>query len=289
MSSTSTRLLVTAATGQLGRKVIAELLNRVPASDIAVAVRNADAAAELASQGINVRVADYDRAADWDAALAGIERVLLISSSAIGQRSQQHRNVIDAAARAGVGLIAYTSLLHADRSPLALALEHRDSEAALAASGVPFVLLRNGWYSENLTAGLGHELATGVRLGSAGAGRFASAARADYAAAAAIVLSGDGHAGKVYELAGDHAFTLDDYAAEVARQSGKPLIYRDLPQAQYRDALLQAGLPAPLAEVLADSDAGTALGGLFDDSHQLSALIGRPTTPLAETIKAALA
>lgn len=284
----SPRLLVTAATGQLGRKVVAELLKKVPAAELAVAVRDPGKAADLAAAGVDVRVADYARADGWDAALAGIERVLLISSNAIGQRTPQHRNVIEAATRAGVGLIAYTSVLRADSSELALAVEHRETEALLRASGLPFALLRNGWYTENLTAGLAHELSSGVRFGSAGEGRFATATRDDYAAAAAAVLGGGEHAGKTYELAGDGAFTLAEYAAEVSRLSGKPVIYQNLPQAEYRDGLAKAGLPAPFAAILADSDAAAARGALFDDGHQLSALIGRPTTPLAETLKAAL-
>lgn len=289
MPRTSPRLLVTAATGQLGRKVVAELLKKVPATDLAVAVRNAGKAADLASAGVDVRVADYARAEGWDAALAGIERVLLISSSEVGQRVAQHRNVIDAAVRAGVALIGYTSVLRADTSELGLAVEHRETEALLRASGLPVVLLRNGWYTENLTYSLAHELASGVRFGSAGDGLISTASRDDYAAAAATVLAGNGHAGKTYELAGDSAYTLAEYTAEVSRLSGKQVAYQDLSQADYRASLLKAGLPAPFAEMLADNDAAAARGALFDDGHQLSALIGRPTTPLAETLRAALA
>lgn len=284
----SPRILVTAATGQLGRKVVAQLLQRVPADQIAVAVRNAAAAADLAATGVQVRVADYEQPAGWDAALAGIERVLLISSNAVGQRTAQHRTVIEAAACAGVQLIAYTSVLRAEGSALGLAGEHRETEALLRASGLPFVLLRNGWYTENLTASLGHELESGVRHGSAGNGRFASASREDYAEAAAVVLSSDGHAGKVYELAGDAGYTLDEYVATISRLSGTPVRYQDLPEAEYRTALEQAGLPTPVAALLSDSDAAAADGALFDDGRQLSTLIGRPTTSLEDTLKAAL-
>lgn len=289
MSPSSPRLLVTGATGQLGRKVVAELLKIVSANQLAVAVRNVGKASDLAAAGVDVRIADYAQADDWDAALAGIERVLLISSSAVGQRTPQHRNVIEAASRAGVALIAYTSVLHADVSALALAVEHRETEALLKASGLPVVLLRNGWYTENLTAGVARELAGGVRFGSAGEGRFASASRDDYAAAAAAVLSQDGHAGKTYELAGDSAYTLSEYAAELSRLSGKAVAYRDLAQADYGQALIKAGLPVPLAELLADSDAAAARGALFDDGRQLSTLIARPTTTLTQTLEAALA
>ncbi len=280
-------IVVTGATGQLGRLVIHSLLRRVPADGIVAAVRHPDKAADLAALGVQVRQADYDRPATLAAALAGAERLLLISSSEIGKRVSQHQAVIDAARAQGVGLLAYTSLLHADTSPLGLATEHRQTEAAIAASGLPAVVLRNGWYTENYTGGIPAALAHGVLPGSAGQGRIASAARADYADAAAAVLLADASpAGRVYELAGDQAYTLAELAAEISRQSGKTVVYRDLPQAQYKAALEQAGLPGPVAEVISDSDAGAAQDALFDDSRQLSALIGRPTTPMAQTVAA---
>lgn len=289
MSTSSPRLLVTGANGQLGRLVIQQLLTRVPASQIVASVRNVEKSAAVLPAGIELRQADYGDAASWDAALQGIDRVLLISSSEVGSRVAQHGNVIRAAARAGVQLIAYTSLLHADESPLGLALEHLATEGLLKESGVPFVLLRNGWYTENNLMGIGDALGRGVLVGASGEGRFASASRADYAAAAAAVLAAaDSTAGKVYELAGDGAYTRAELAQEVARQAGKPLAYQDMPEAAYRDLLVSVGLPAPVAEMLADSDAGAARGGLFDGGRQLSALIGRPTTPLAASVAEAL-
>lgn len=283
-------IVVTGATGQLGRLVIQSLLEKIPAAGIVAAVRNLDKAADLAALGITLRQADYDRPASWDAALQGADQVLLISSSEIGKRAAQHQAVIDAARRAGVKLLAYTSLLHADRSPLGLAGEHRDTEAALRAAGLPHVLLRNGWYTENYAAGVPAALAHGAVFGCAGDGRVASAARADYAeAAAAVLTAADDQAGRIYELAGDSAYTLAELAAEIGRQSGKNIGYVDLPEADYRAALLQAGLPEGLAALLADSDSGAGRGALFDDGRQLSRLIGRPTTPLATTVAAALA
>jgi len=282
------RFLITAASGQLGRLVVAQLLRRVPAAQIAVAVRDPATVAEFAAAGIDVRQADYLDPGSLDQALAGIERVLLISSNAVGARGAQHRNVIDAARRAGVGLLAYTSVLHADRSPLGLADEHRDTEAALRESGVPHVLLRNGWYTENLTVTAGHEIASGVRAGSAGDGRFSTAARLDYAEAAAVVLAAEGQAGRIHELAGDHGYTLSEYAAELSRLAGKPVRYLDLPEAEFRQKLIEAGLPAPFAALLADSDAGAAQGALFDDGGDLARLIGRPTTPWRQTLREAL-
>jgi len=282
-------IVITGATGQLGRLVITALRSSLPAAEIVAAVRNPDKAQDLAAQGVVVRRADYNEPDSLARAFVGADKLLLISSSELGQRAAQHRAVIDAAKAAGVKLIVYTSLLHADRSPLGLAAEHRETEAMLKASGIPFVLLRNGWYTENYAASIPPALAHGALLGAAGDGRIASAARADYAQAAAAVLLRDDQAGKVYELAGDSAYTLQEFAAQVARQSGKPVAYVNMPQAEYQAALLGAGLPAPVADLLADSDAGAAAGGLFDDGGQLSQLIGRPTTPMADSVKSALA
>lgn len=281
-------IVVTGATGQLGRLVVESLLQRVPAAQIIAAVRSPAKAQDLAALGVQVREADYGRPATLDAAFAGADKVLLISSSEVGSRVPQHQAVIDAAVRARVGLLVYTSLLRADTSPLGLADEHRQTEAALKASGLSTVVLRNGWYTENYAQSIAPALAHGVLLGSAGTGRIASAARADYAQAAAVVLTTPGHAGQVYELAGDSAYTLTEFAAEVSAQSGKPVVYQDLPQAEFQAALQQAGLPAPIAGLLADSDAGAASGGLYDDGHALSKLIGRATTPLAKVVAQAL-
>ncbi len=282
-------IAITGATGQLGRLVLQNLLKTVPASQIVAAVRSPEKAADLAALGVQVRQADYAQPATLEAAFQGVDKLLLISSSEVGQRAPQHAAVIAAAQKAGVKLIAYTSILRADTSPLGLAAEHKETEAMLRASGIPFVLLRNGWYTENYTASVPAALQYGAVMGSAKDGRIASAARADYAAAAAAVLTKDGQAGQVYELAGDTAYTLSELAAEIARQSGKPVVYNDLPEAAYAAALVQVGLPEGFAALLADSDVGASKGGLFDDGHQLSQLIGRPTTPLADVVKAALA
>lgn len=280
--------LVTGASGQLGSRVLAALDGTLPKSETAVLVRKDADRARLAAAGYDARLADYTDRAALETAFAGIERLLLISGSEVGQRAVQHRNVIDAAMAAGVGFIAYTSLLAADRSPMALAAEHKATEAALAASGLAYSLLRNGWYAENITAALGQDLALGQHFGAAGTGRFAAAPRADYAAAAARVLTGTGHEGKVYELGGDAPFTLADYAATLSRIAGKPVAYVDLPEAAFADALKAAGLPGPFAEMLADSDAQAARGWLDTESGHLAQLIGRPTTPLADVIRAAL-
>lgn len=279
---------ITGAGGQLGRLVVDELLKTVPADRIVAAVRDPGKVADLAAKGVRVREADYDRPDTLHAAFEGVRRVLLISSSAVGVRAPQHRAVIDAARSAKVELLAYTSLLHADTTPARLAAEHKATEAAIAASGIPAAILRNGWYTENHLMALQPALEHGVMLGAAGDGRFSSAARADYAAAAAKVLTADGQAGQVYELAGDGAYTLGQFAAELSRQAGRPVAYRDLSEADYKAALLGAGLPEPLADALADEDDVARNDTLFDDSRTLGSLIGRPTTPMRETIADAL-
>ncbi|WP_049294630.1 SDR family oxidoreductase [Franconibacter helveticus] len=278
-------IAITGATGQLGHLVIDALLKTVAAEQIVAIARDPAKAADLTAKGVQVRRADYGDAAALTAALSGVKKLLLISSSEVGQRTAQHRNVIEAAKAAGVGFIAYTSLLHADRSPLGLAQEHVATEHMLTESGISFALLRNGWYTENYLASVPPALEHGVFIGSAGDGKIASATRADYAEAAARVLTLDNQAGNVYELAGDEAWTLADLSALLSQQSGKPVVYQNLSEADFNAALLGAGLPEPLAALLANSDAGASKGGLFDDSRQLSALIGRPATPLAESVR----
>lgn len=282
-------IAITGATGQLGRLVIQNLLKTVPASQIVAAVRSPAKAAELAALGVQVRQADYAQPATLEATFQGVTKLLLISSSEVGQRAAQHAAVITAAQKAGVKLLAYTSILHADTSPLGLAVEHKATEAALRVSGLPHVLLRNGWYTENYTASVPAAMQYGAVLGSAKDGRIASAARVDYAAAAAASLTQDGQAGKVYEFTGDTAYTLAELTAEIAKQSGKPVVYGDLSEAAYAAALVQADLPEGFAALLTDSDVGASQGALYDDSHQLSHLIGRPTTPLADGVRATLA
>lgn len=281
-------IAVTGATGQLGRLVIEQLLNKIPAQRVVAAVRSPAKAEDLTRSGVTVRRADYGQPDTLKAAFIGVERLLLISSNEVGQRSAQHRAVIEAAKSAGVKLIAYTSLLNLDSSSLQLANEHRDTEAALRASGVPFVILRNGWYTENYAASIGPALAHGAFIGAAGAGRIASAPRIDYAHAAAEVLVADNQAGRVYELAGDQSYTLAEFTAEVANRSGKAVDYVNLSQQEFAAALKSAGLPAGLAEMLADSDAGAAQGALFDDGHALSHLLGRATGSYQEVIAATL-
>ena len=279
---------VTAATGQLGRLVVEALTDHVPRSSIVAVVRDAAKASDL---GVTVRQADYGDADALAAALQGVRRVRLIAATDMNERVRHHGNVVEAARRAGVAFLAYTSVLHADRWPVAAFRSHAETEAIVRASGLSFAILRNGWYGENNTIGLAQALAHGAILGAAGSGRIAWAARRDYAeAAATVLLGGDIHHGQIYELAGDRALTLADLAAEVSRQTGRTVTYADLPEDAYAQVMLQAGLPEPLARVLAEVDArAIAMGLLDDESRALSGLIGRPTTPMSETVRAALA
>jgi NAD(P)H dehydrogenase (quinone) len=279
-------IVVTGATGHLGRLVLEQLLQRVPASEVAVAVRNVEKAADLAARGVDVRHADYDQPQTLERAFDGATKVLLISANEIGKRATQHRNAVAAVKASGARLLVYTSILNADTSGIGLAKEHLDTENAVRESGVPFVILRNGWYIENYTENLGPALQYGAIAGSAGTGRVAAATRADYAAAAVEVLTGEGHEGRVYELAGDAPFTMEELAAEVSRHAGKPIAYNDLPPTAYRDLLLGAGLPAPVAEMLVDADLGLGRGELLNESGDLRRLIQRATTPLADAVKA---
>ncbi|WP_242332947.1 MULTISPECIES: SDR family oxidoreductase [Anaeromyxobacter] len=280
-------IVVTGATGHLGRLVVERLLTKVPARDIAVAARNPDRAKDLAALGVEVRRADYAKPDTLGPALAGAEKVLLISSSEVGQRVPQHSAVVEAAKAARVRLLAYTSVLHAGTSNLALAAEHQATEAVIRGSGVPYVFLRNGWYLENYTEHLAPALQHGALVGSAGDGRIAAAARADYADAAVAVLTRDVEK-PVYELAGDHPFTMAELADELSRQTGKQIAYRDLPPDQYRAVLIGAGMPGAAADLYVDADVHVAKGELDDSSGELRRLIGRPTTPLAAAVRAAL-
>jgi len=278
-------IAVTGVSGHLGRLIVEGLKDRAQASNLVGLARTPGKADAL---GIEVREADFTRPDTLTSALAGVDTLMLVSGSEVGQRARQHANVIDAAKQAGVTWIVYTSLLRADTSPLSLAPEHAQTEAALRASGLPHTILRNGWYTENYTGAIPGALASGVLRGCAGSGRISSAARADYAQAAVAVLTGSGHAGRTYELAGDDAYTLAELASELSRQSGRDIPYQDLAEADYAAALVAAGLPAGLAAAIASWDTGAAQGALYDDGHQLSRLIGRPTTSLADCVGAAL-
>ena len=281
--------LVTGAAGNLGDLAVQALLDRgVAPGEIVATARDIERLSAFAARGVVTRRLDYDDHTSVDAALDEVHRLLLVSSNAVGQRLGQHRAVIEAAARTGVELVAYTSVLRADGSSMALAADHVATEQVLAELGVPHVVLRNGWYLENYTDQVPVHLEHGSVLGTAGTGRISAAARADYAEAAAVALLADDSAGQVHELAGDESFTMADYAATLAEQSGQTVTYVDLPQAEYVAALESAGVPAAFAEILADSDRGVAAGDLYDASGCLSAVIGRPTTPLADVVKAAL-
>ncbi|MFF0718714.1 SDR family oxidoreductase [Micromonospora sp. NPDC003816] len=280
-------IVVTGATGHLGRLIVTSLLDRgVPAGQIVALGRETARLADLAGRGVTVRQADYDDPESLRTAFAGAEKLMFVSGSEVGRRVAQHRNVVTAAREAEVGLVVYTSIPKADTSSLILATEHRATEQEIVASGLPYVLLRNSWYLENYLPQVPTYLEHGV-AGAAGEGRISAAARADFAEAAAVVLTGEGHTNRVYELGGP-AFTLGELAAEVSRQSGREVGYLDLPVEKYVEVLVGAGLPQGFAEVLADGDRGAAEGELYVEGDDLARLIGRPPVTLAEAIRTAL-
>jgi len=277
---------ITGATGQLGRLAVEKLKQRVNAEDLVALVRSPGKAVDL---GIEAREFDYAKSGALVNGLKGVDHLLLISGNEVGQRKIQHENIINAAKEADVKWIVYTSLLHADTSSLNLAGEHLETEELLKASGIPYTILRNGWYTENYTASIPSAVGAGAFIGSAGDGNISWAAREDYAEAAAIVLTSEGHKGKVYELAGDVSYTLKDLAAEISTQTGNEIPYNNLPEQEYAGVLKSFGLPEGLAQSIASWDIGASKNDLFDDNKVLSKLIGRPTTPLAATVKNVLA
>jgi len=277
---------ITGANGQLGRLVVEKLKQSVSADHLVALVRTPEKAADL---GIEARAFDYAQSASLAEALKDIDHLLLISGSEVGQRKVQHENIINAAKDAGVKWIIYTSLLHADTSSLSLAPEHIATEELLKSSGIPYTILRNGWYTENYTGSAAGAVAAGAFVGSAGEGKISSASREDYAEAAAVVLTGEGHVGKVYELAGDVAYTLKDLAAEISNQTGKDVPYQNLSAEAYTGVLKSFGIPEGMAQAIASWDIGISNGDVFDDGKVLSKLIGRPTTALSEVVVKALA
>lgn len=277
----SGKILVTGATGQLGALIVRHLTARVPATQVIAGGRNAS----RAPAGVEFRTVDYDQPATIEAALEGVSRVVLVSGSEVGKRVPQHRAVIEAAGRAGVRLLGYTSILKAEVNPMALAGEHRGTEQVLASGKVPYILLRNGWYSENLAGSAAIAIQYGVVRSASGAGRFSTAPRSDYAEGAAALILRDSHrSGHAYELAGSSSFDKREYADMLSRTSGRSVVVQDLSEADYAAALVQAGLPEPFAKILADSDARSADGWLQDDSRTLESAIGRPTTPFEQTL-----
>lgn len=278
------KIAVTGATGQLGRLVVEKLKEKVSSESIIALVRNPEKAADL---GVETRAFDYNSP---DAtALKGIDKLLLISGNELGQRARQHANVIDAAKIAGVKEIVYTSILRTDSSTLSLAPEHYETEKKIIASGITYTILRNGWYTENYTNSAKGAINAGAFIGSAGEGKISSAARVDYAEAAAVVLTSNEHAGKIYELAGDSSYTLADLAAEISKQAGKNIPYNNLPEAEYSKILKSFGIPGAFADAIASWDTSASKNDLFDESKVLSKLIKRPTTPLAEVVAKAIA
>ena len=281
-------IAITGAAGKLGQLVLKGLLQQVPANQVVATVRSLEKADDLRALGVQVREADYDRPEMLLEAFRGVDKLLLVSAVVPGQRFGQHKAVINAAKQAGVKLVAYTSILRAGTSELLLAQEHKKTEEYLKDSGLEFVLLRNGWYLENDTGSLTAALAQGALIGSSGQGRFASASRADYADAAVAVLTQPGHTNKIYELAGDQSFSMPELAEEVSKQAGKTVVYNDLPSAEFEAVLQSFGLPQMFVDAIVDASVKASKGELNSSSQDLSRLIGRKTTSVAEAVTTAL-
>lgn len=284
-------IVITGATGNLGRHVLQVLLERdVPADEIVAAGRSIEKLEDFAAQGVRVTAMDYDDQASVTAALAGATKVLLIASSEVGKdRAGQHRTVIEAAKAEGVELLAYTSNANTEINKTILGQDHATTEAILADAGLPYALLRNGYYFENWTDQIQGTLEQGTLVGSGGNGRVNPATRRDLAEAAVAVLLGEDQAGKVYELGGDVAFTLEEFAAEITDVTGTPVTYQDLPAAEFEALLTSIGIPEGFAQILSDSDQGLRRGDLLVEGNDLSTLIGRPTTTAADAIRTAVA
>ncbi|MEU6247107.1 SDR family oxidoreductase [Glycomyces sp. NPDC047010] len=278
-------IVVTGATGKLGTLVVEGLINQVPVEQIAVVVRDPAKAARFGELGVEVRTGDYSDPASLADAFHEGEKVLLISGSEVGQRVPQHKAVIDAAKAAGVALLAYTSILGGPAADFELAREHQITERYLIDSGIPYVLLRNGWYHENFTEAIGQNLANGGLLTSTAEGSgLATASRADFAAAAVAVLTGEGHDNAEYELSGDQVWTYEEFTAEVARAVGRDFPLNRVTPEVHRGILEGAGLPGVLVPILVGVDDAISRGLLSTQTGDLSRLIGRPTSSVAEAI-----
>lgn len=277
---------VTGASGHFGTSAVQHLLKaKVPASSIVGIVRNEAKAGGLKALGVTVRVANYDDKASFVQALKGVDRVLLVSASEPGNRAAQHAAVIDAAKANGVKLIAYTSIVQADTSRNPLAPDHKATEALLKGSGVPFVVLRNNWYIENYADDVKYAPMSGVIANAAPTGRVASASRVEYAEAAVNALTGEGHAGKIYELTGPVAWNFTEFAAALSEVIGKPVAYHKQTPGERTKALVAAGLPEGIAGFVLSLDLTTEDGTLAAVSTDLETLLGRKPLSLKESLK----
>ncbi|MEB3753759.1 SDR family oxidoreductase [Acinetobacter sp. MD2(2019)] len=279
---------ITGATGQLGQLVVAQLQKTAPQLEIVALVRNTEKAKALFKESVEIRKFDYSEPASLAAALDGLSQILLISSSEIGQRIPQHTAVIQAAQNAKLNKIVYTSLLNADHSPLGLATEHKATEQLIKQSGLNYAILRNNWYSENHLANLAHVIEQGVLYGAAENGRISAASRQDYAEAAANVLTLAEENQKIYELAGSSSFTLAELAQMISTVAKTTVRYENLSAADYTAALISAGLPDFVADILVDADVQTAAGAMYSQAKDLEQLLGRKTTPILTLIEKAL-
>ena len=276
-------IVITGASGHLGRGVVEEALQRVDAADLILVTRHPDALAEDAERGAQVRHGDFTDPAGLGEAFAGGERLLLISSSVIGpERVAQHHTAIDAAVAAGVRFIAYTSIVNpSDENPAAVAPDHKATEDKLRSSGVEWAFLRNSIYADLEADNLAAAQATGTLVTNAGNGRIAYLARADAAAAAAAVIMGSGHEGKAYDITGPELLDADDRAAVFAAIAGTPVEVVHVDDEAYAAGLAEAtGLPIEAGRLYASFGRAAREGRLDASSDALERLTGRRGTSL---------
>ncbi|MGG1679883.1 SDR family oxidoreductase [Neobacillus sp. NRS-1170] len=278
------KMLVTGATGKLGTKVVETLLKTVPASHLAVSVRNPEKAAELQARGVEVRQGDFDRPETLDSAFAGIDRLLLISADGDNEtRIRQHTDAVAAAERAGVKFIAYTSLANASETTMFLAPPHVATEAAILKTGIPFSFLRNNWYLENEIPSIQGVLAGAPWVTSAGSGKVGWALQQDYAEAAAAVLAGDGHENTIYELSGKPV-SQEELVSALSTVLGKEIPVQQVDDATYADIMKGAGLPDFLIPFLVGIQKGIRDGALEIESNDFEKLLGRPAISINEAL-----
>jgi NAD(P)H dehydrogenase (quinone) len=279
-------IVVTATSGHLGRLIVTDLLDRgIPATDIVAGARKPEAIADLADAGVRTTRIDYDDPATIEAAISTGDTFVLISGAFTPDRNRQHADAVAAATRAGAGHIVYTSGLRASESPSPIAASHAPTEDAVRASGLPFTILRNGWYTENYAANIPTARETGVLLASVSEGRVASASRRDFASAVGAVVTSEGHLGQTYELSGDVAWTYDDLAAALSEVLGRDVVHKPVSSAEHLEILKDAGVPEQFAEMGVAVDGAIAAGAFAYQNGDLARLLGRPTTPLVDGLR----
>ena len=237
-------IVITGASGQLGRLTAELVLARVPASEVTLTTRRPEALSDFVGRGARVRQADFDRPETLAEAFAGGERLLLISADVVGRRVAQHRAAIEAAREVGVRHVAYTSYLNpVAENPAVITPDHRDTEEALRESGLAWTALRNAFYAEYQVPAGAQAIATGQLIHNNGEGRIAYVSREDCAAAAAAVLTTEGHEGKAYDITGPESLSFAEAAERISAATGREIRHVDVPPEAARQGMLSSGMP----------------------------------------------